>query len=104
MFVAKGFWDHDLTILQHQGATMSTTPTPRTTEARFSHTGNLPELLASLGASVLISTYQAGQLVAVGTHAGKLRFSINQFEQAMGVAVAPNRLAVGSKRQVWMLL
>jgi len=83
---------------------MSTTPTPRTTEARFSHTGNLPELLASLGASVLISTYQAGQLVAVGTHAGKLRFSINQFEQAMGVAVAPNRLAVGSKRQVWMLL
>jgi len=83
---------------------MSSTANPRHTEARFSHSGNLPELLESLNCSILVSTYQAGQLVSIGSHAGKIRFSINQFEQAMGVAVAPNRLAIGSKRQVWMLL
>jgi uncharacterized protein (TIGR03032 family) len=83
---------------------MAESSTPKLTEARFNHSSNLPSLLESLNASILISTYQAGQLVAVGTHAGTIRFSVNQFEQAMGVAVANNRLAVGSKRQVWMLL
>ena len=83
---------------------MAESSTPNLTEARFNHSGNLPSLLESLKASILISTYQAGQLVAVGTHAGTIRFSINQFEQAMGIAVANNRLAIGSKRQVWMML
>lgn len=73
------------------------------TAVRFEHTPNLPELLGRLGASLLISTYQAGKLVTVGCHQGMLTLDFINFEQAMGVAVRPGCLAVGSRRQVWFL-
>src|SRR5438105_795035 len=74
------------------------------TAAQYSYGGALPEVLERLGSSLLISTYQAGQLVTVGVRGKRLTFSFNQFEQVMGLAAAPPRLAVGTKHQVWLLL
>jgi uncharacterized protein (TIGR03032 family) len=73
-------------------------------EARFQHTPSFVEVLRRLGATLLISTYQAGELVAVGTGPSGLEFSFHRFDKAMGVAVGPRRIAVGAKGQIWFLL
>ncbi len=73
-------------------------------EARFQHTPSFVEVLRRLGATLLISTYQAGELIAVGTGADGLGFSFHRFDKAMGVAVGPRRIAVGAKGQIWLLL
>ncbi|MBJ7357683.1 MAG: TIGR03032 family protein [Nocardioides sp.] len=72
-------------------------------EAGFTHSASLPDVLGGSGASLLVSTYQAGQLVAVGVDDGKVAFDFHRFDQAMGVAVGQDRLAVGAKGQVWFL-
>ena len=72
-------------------------------EVRYEYSRNLPSLLAHLGASLLVSTYQAGKLVVVGVHKGGLALSFHNFEQAMGVAVRPDRTAVGARKQFWFL-
>lgn len=73
------------------------------TEVRFQHSPSFPDVLEQAGCSLLVSTYQAGQLAAVGVTGGQLSFSFRRFDRAMGVAVAPDRLAVGGKTQVWTL-
>ena len=80
-------------------------PPPRDAvrEVRHLHTHNLPDLLAGLRASVLISTYQAGKVVVVGSDQQKLALSFHNFERAMGLAVSGSRLAVGTRAQVWTL-
>jgi uncharacterized protein (TIGR03032 family) len=52
---------------------------------------------------LLVSTYQAGQLVAVGVADGQLAFSFRRFDRAMGIAVGADRIAVAGKSQVWSL-
>jgi uncharacterized protein (TIGR03032 family) len=39
----------------------------------------------------------------VGAHEGSLLIRFHNFEQAMGIARTPTGLAIGTKRQVWML-
>lgn len=73
------------------------------TEVRFHHSTGLPGLLEEAGCSVLVSTYQAGQVVAVGVAEEQLTFSFRRFDHAMGLALGPDRLAVAGKEQVWML-
>lgn len=72
-------------------------------EVRHLNTRNLPDLLAGLRASVLISTYQAGKLVVVGSDQRRLALSFHNFERAMGLAVGGSGIAVGTRAQVWML-
>jgi uncharacterized protein (TIGR03032 family) len=50
-----------------------------------------------------VSTYQAGKLFAVGALQGELALSFHNFEQAMGVAVKRDRIAVGTRHQIWSL-
>jgi uncharacterized protein (TIGR03032 family) len=69
----------------------------------FEYSDNFPRILAHFGATLLITTYQAGKLVVVGTAGGKLDLRLYNFERAMGLAVAPDRLAVGAMNQVWLL-
>ncbi|HVH93367.1 MAG TPA: hypothetical protein VM688_00450 [Nocardioidaceae bacterium] len=40
------------------------------TEVHFHHSASLPRVLSEAGCSLLISTYQAGQVVAVGVAGG----------------------------------
>jgi hypothetical protein len=69
-------------------------------EVRYEYSLNLAPILAHLGASVLVSTYQAGKVVVVGLHQGALALSFHNFEQAMGIAVRPDRIAVGARGQI----
>ena len=63
--------------------------TPALREVRHEYTHSLPALLNQLGISLLVSTYQAGKVVAVGVAQGELSLSYNNFERAMGLAVKP---------------
>ena len=60
-------------------------------------------MLARSGCSLLVSTYQAGQLLSIGVDSGKLTFDFHRFDQVMGVAVGQGEIAVGVKGQVWFL-
>jgi uncharacterized protein (TIGR03032 family) len=72
-------------------------------EVRHEYTHSLPDLLSRLGVSLLVSTYQAGKVVAVGEAQGDLTLSYHNFERAMGLAVKPDAIAVGARAQVWFL-
>src|SRR5262249_59809754 len=74
-----------------------------TREIRHEYTPSFPALLNQLGASVLVSTYQAGKVVAVGVDRGELTLSYHNFERAMGLAVKPGCIAVGAPAPVWFL-
>jgi uncharacterized protein (TIGR03032 family) len=73
------------------------------TEVHFHHSASLPDLLSEVGCSLLISTYQAGQLVAVGVVEEQLTFSFRRFDRPMGVAVGVDRIALAGKDQIWSL-
>jgi uncharacterized protein (TIGR03032 family) len=70
---------------------------------RAAHTPNFPELLRQLGASLLVTTYQAGKLVMVRDEGDHLNTHYRSFRAPMGLALADGggRLAIGTTRQVW---
>jgi uncharacterized protein (TIGR03032 family) len=74
-----------------------------TREIRHEYTRTFPALLNQLGVSLVVSTYQAGKVVAVGVAQAELTLSYHNFERAMGLAVKPNGIAVGARAQVWFL-
>src|SRR5262245_6668277 len=76
---------------------------PAMREVRHEYSRTLPALLSQLGVSLLVSTYQAGKVVAVGVAEGELTLSYHNFERAMGLAVGHDRIAVGARAQIWFL-
>lgn len=72
-------------------------------EVGYRYSPSLPDVLEERGCSVLVSTYQAGQLLALGVAEGRPSFSFRRFDRAMGVAVGADRMAVAGREQVWML-
>src|SRR5690242_11624466 len=68
---------------------------------RAVHTPNLPSLMRDLGASLLVTTYQAGKLVLVRDEGDHLNAHFRNFQAPMGLAHTGDRLAVGTKNQVW---
>jgi len=72
-------------------------------EVRYEATANFASILDFLGASLLVSTYQAGKVLCLGTQQGELQLSFLNFERAMGLAVSPDRIAIGTRRQVHFL-
>jgi len=83
-------------------ATAGPTP-PADREVRYEHSLNLPLLLQSLGASILVSTYQAGKLVLVGAGQESISLSFHNFDRPMGMAIKPGAIAVAARNQVWFL-
>ena len=77
--------------------------TPAASQVRFHYSSLFPEVLANAGCSLLISTYQAGQLVAIGVAGDELSLSFRAFDRAMGVAVSVDQIAVGARGQIWSL-
>jgi uncharacterized protein (TIGR03032 family) len=63
-------------------------------EISFRHSAQFVPLLEHLGCSLLVSTYVAG---------GELRLGFSNFQQAMGLAVGPQGLAVGGPNLIWLL-
>jgi uncharacterized protein (TIGR03032 family) len=79
---------------------------PRTEDPgplRAAHTANFPALLRQLGASLLVTTYQAGKLVMVRDEGDHLNTHYCTFKAPMGLALADGgaRLAIGTTIQVW---
>ena len=72
-------------------------------EIGYEHSRSLPSILEALGVSVLISTYQAGRVVALGSHEGQLQVAFSRFDQAMGLCRTPNGIVVGSRDAIWTL-
>ena len=72
-------------------------------EVRYEHSVNLPPLLAGIGASLLVSTYQAGKLIVVGARQKTLALSFHNFDRPMGLAIKPGSLAVAARNQIWRL-
>jgi uncharacterized protein (TIGR03032 family) len=68
---------------------------------RAVHTPNFPTLLRQLGASLLLTTYQAGKLVLVRDEGDHLNTHFRAFQAPMGLALSGDRLAIGTTIQVW---
>jgi uncharacterized protein (TIGR03032 family) len=68
---------------------------------RAAHTPNFPSLLRQLGASLLVTTYQAGKLVLVRDEGDHLNVHFRSFPAPMGMALEGDRLALGTRMQVW---
>ncbi len=77
---------------------------PKMREVRYEYTPRLPEILTHLNASILVTTYQAGKLLVLGAHQGKLTISFLDYDQPMGLAVSQGRIAVGTRRQMHFLV
>src|SRR5260370_5609059 len=67
------------------------------------HTPNFPALVRQLGASLLVTTYQAGKLVMVRDQGSHLNTHYRTFQSPMGLALADGgaKLAIGTTIQVW---
>lgn len=84
------------------GPAMNAGP-PAPVAFRYSQTDSFVALLRQLGASLLVSTYQANKLLAVRAHGGGLSTLVRTFDKPMGLAVNGSRLALGSRNEVWLL-
>jgi hypothetical protein len=69
----------------------------------YEYSTNLPAVLERLDLSLVLSTYQAGKLITIGSHQGQLVFGFAGFPQVMGVSRTPTGLAIGSRETVWSL-
>ena len=68
---------------------------------RSVHTSSFPPLMRQLGISLLVTTYQAGKLVIVRADGDRLNTHFRAFPSPMGLALAGDRLALGTRCQVW---
>jgi uncharacterized protein (TIGR03032 family) len=96
-----------MSTAENSPASATAGDTPKTGQApaplvavRYEHTPNFPELLQHAGITLLVSTYQAGKMLVLGSYAGRLTIAYCHFDRAMGVAADRTRLAVGTRRQI----
>jgi uncharacterized protein (TIGR03032 family) len=69
----------------------------------YTQTDSFTALLQQLGASLLISTYQANKLLVARATGGGLSMLVRTFDRLMGLAADGGRLALGCRDQVWTL-
>lgn len=67
---------------------------------RSVHTRSFPSLLERIGASLLVTTYQAGKLVVVRAREGRLNTHFRMYNRPMGLAHHAGRLAMGTATAV----
>jgi len=68
---------------------------------RSVHTSNFPALLDQLGISLPVTTYQAGKLVVLRADQDHVNTHFRNLSKPMGLAVAGDRLAVGTLLEIW---
>lgn len=78
---------------------MSTTAVP----LRFTQSDSFVAILQQLGASLLVTTYQAQQLLVLRAEGSGLSMLVRTFDKPMGLAADPRRLALGTRDRVWFL-
>jgi uncharacterized protein (TIGR03032 family) len=85
------------------GAPSVAAPVPAAVEFQYAQTESFVALLRQLGASLLVTTYQANKLLVVRAASNGLSTLVRTFERPMGLAVDGGRLAMGTQDQVWFL-
>ena len=65
------------------------------------YTDNLPGILAQLGISLAVSTYQAGKVILIRNDNGVINTHFRNFHKPMGIAADVGRLTVGGANTVW---
>lgn len=70
---------------------------------RYKFSEQFLPVLSELGCSLLVSTYQASQLVSIGCHEGSLAVAMHKFDNVMGVAPSEDCLAVGARGMIWQM-
>ncbi len=78
-------------------------PPPAAVEFHYTQTDGFAALLKQLGASLLVSTYQANKLLVVRAAGGGLSMLVRTFDRPMGLAADAHRLAIGTRDQIWFL-
>jgi uncharacterized protein (TIGR03032 family) len=73
---------------------------PKDSPLRSVYTQTFPEFLNRLSSSLLVSTYQTGKLICARHDGGQLNTHFRDFPRPMGLAVAPDRFAVGTRAEV----
>lgn len=88
---------------------------PESSPFQYIHSTSFVDLLAVHGISLLVSTYQAGRLMVIQAqpptpvekndqgdrpNPQKLSTLLRNFSQLMGIAITPNRLAIGTRNQI----
>jgi uncharacterized protein (TIGR03032 family) len=76
---------------------------PAAVPFHYTQTDAFPTLLRQLGASLLISTYQANKLLVARAAGSGLSMLVRTFDKPMGLAVDGPRLALGARKEVWFL-
>jgi uncharacterized protein (TIGR03032 family) len=76
---------------------------PAAVEFRYKQTESFVALLRQLGASLLVSTYQANKLLVIRGAGQGVSTLVRTFERPMGLAVSGDCLALGTQDQVWFL-
>jgi uncharacterized protein (TIGR03032 family) len=67
----------------------------------YTQSNSLAPLLKQLGVSLLVTTYQANKLLAIREQDDGLSILVRSFERPMGLAADSQRIALGTRDQVW---
>lgn len=76
---------------------------PAAVEFHYTQSDGFSAVLQQLGASLLVTTYQANKLLVVRKAQGGLSTLVRTFDRPMGLAADGRRLALGTRNQIWML-
>jgi uncharacterized protein (TIGR03032 family) len=76
-------------------------PAPAPVEFRYGQTAAFPAALRQLGASLVITTYQANKLLVARATGDGLSMLVRTFDRPMGLAMRDGRIALGSRNEVW---
>ncbi|HUR55348.1 MAG TPA: TIGR03032 family protein [Gemmataceae bacterium] len=76
---------------------------PGVVEFHYTQTDSFVAVLRELGASLLVSTYQANKLLVARAAGGGLSMLVRTFDRPMGLAVDADRLTIGTRDRVWLL-
>ncbi|MDH3460893.1 MAG: TIGR03032 family protein [Burkholderiaceae bacterium] len=86
---------------------VSTTPSAVDTEApspfRHVFSAGFAAALEQLAISLLVTTYQAGKLMAVRAKGGRVSTLLRSFDRPMGLALHGDQVALGTKNAIWFL-
>jgi uncharacterized protein (TIGR03032 family) len=76
---------------------------PTAVEYHYTQSDCFAAVLHQLGASLLVTTYQANMLLVVREAGGGLSTLVRTFDRPMGLAADARRLALGTRNQIWIL-
>jgi uncharacterized protein (TIGR03032 family) len=89
-------------LLARPEPTRKSAPPPASGESplRSVYTQAFPQMLEQLRSSMIVSTYQTGKLIVAREDRGTLNTHFRDFQRPMGLAVAPGRIAIGTRAEV----